>query len=60
MRPGSGAAYTNNPSHSGGVGDSMRELTELGRWPYLAIAAGMVAYGVYQLIEAKYRRIEVA
>jgi len=38
----------------------MRELTELGRWPYLAIAAGMVAYGVYQLIEAKYRRIEVA
>ena len=54
------AAHTHDPNESGGVGDSMRQLTELGKWPYIGIAAGMVAYGVYQLIEAKYRRIDVA
>lgn len=54
------AAHQHDPDQSGGIGDSMRHLTQLGRWPYLAIAAGVVAYGAYQLICAKYRRIEVA
>lgn len=53
------AAHTHDPRHSGGIGDSMRELVQLGRWPYLVIATGVIAYGVYQLICAKYRRIEV-
>jgi len=53
------AAHRHDPQESGGVGESMRELVQLGSWPFLGIALGMIAYGVYQLIEAKYRRIEV-
>ena len=52
------AASTQDPSQSGGVKASMQRLVELGKWPFLAIAAGVVAYGIYQFICAKYRRIE--
>lgn len=54
------AARDHNPKQAGGVGDSMRELLlNFGRWPYLAIALGLGAYGIYELINAKYRRIQV-
>ena len=53
------AAQAHDPNQSGGVADSMRHLVQLGRWPFLAIAAGVAAYGVYQFICAKYRRIVV-
>ena len=54
------AARDHDARHAGGLSDSLRELfTELGRWPYLAIALGLAAYGVYELINAKYRRIQV-
>ena len=42
---------------AGGLQASLQELTGLGRWPYLFVAAGLIAYGIYELIEAKYRRI---
>jgi hypothetical protein len=54
------AARDHNPKQAGGLGDSMRELlVSFGRWPYLAVALGLGAYGIYELINAKYRRIEV-
>jgi hypothetical protein len=53
------AARHHDPGESGGIGDSMRSLVQLGRGPFLAIAAGVVAYGIYQFICAKYRRIAV-
>lgn len=54
------AARDHDAREAGGVGDSLRELlVELGRWPYLAIALGLGAYGIYELINAKYRRIHV-
>jgi hypothetical protein len=54
------AARDHNPRQAGGLGDSMRELlVSFGRWPYLAIALGLGAYGIYELINAKYRRIHV-
>jgi Domain of Unknown Function (DUF1206) len=54
------AARDHDARQAGGLGDSLRELfTELGRWPYLAIALGLAAYGGYELINAKHRRIEV-
>jgi hypothetical protein len=31
-----------------------------GRWPFAIIAVGLVAYGVYQMLNARYRRIDVA
>ena len=54
------AAREHDAREAGGLSESLRELsTELGRWPYLAIALGLAAYGVYELINAKYRRIQV-
>ncbi|HET9426129.1 MAG TPA: DUF1206 domain-containing protein [Gemmatimonadaceae bacterium] len=52
------AAVTNDPQRAGGIGDAMRSLEQLGRWPYAAIGAGLIAYGVYELLNARYRRIE--
>jgi hypothetical protein len=51
------AATNRNPNDAGTVGKSMKELFEFGRWPFAAIATGVAAYGVYQLLEARYRRI---
>jgi len=53
------AAHHYNPREAGGSSKALRELFELGRWPFLAIALGLAAYGVYQLVEARYRRIRV-
>jgi hypothetical protein len=54
------AARDHDARQAGGLSDSLRELfTKLGPWPYLAIALGLAAYGVYELINAKYRRIQV-
>ncbi len=54
------AAMTRNPNEAGSTGDSMKELFAFGRWPFAAIAAGVAAYGLYQLIEARYRRIRAS
>lgn len=51
------AAQQRDASEAGGTGESMRELFAFGRWAFIGIAAGVAAYGVYQLIEARYRRI---
>ncbi len=53
------AIQHHDPSQAGGIGEALRELLAFGRWPFIAVAAGLVAYGIYQLIEARYRRIEV-
>lgn len=54
------AALTRDPSEAGGTGASMRQLFGFGRWPFAVIAAGVAAYGIYQLIEARYRQIRAA
>lgn len=54
------AARDYNPKEAGGLGDSMRELFAFGKWPFLAIALGLGAYGIYELVNAKYRRIDIA
>ncbi len=51
------AAATHDASRAGGVGGALKELEHLGRWPFAAIALGLVAYGGYQLVNARYRRI---
>ncbi len=52
------AANREDAREAGGLSDSMRELIELGKWPFVAIAAGLAAYGIYQLINARYRRLD--
>jgi len=47
--------------HDPGRADSLRDvldaLARLGRWPFVATAIGLIAYGVYQLLSARYRTI---
>ena len=55
------AAHDGDPREAGGVADSLQALsTSIGRWPFVAVALGLGAYGIYELINAKYRRLRVA
>ena len=54
------AARDHDPAKAAGPRRSLRELFELGTVPFVLVAVGLVAYGVYQLINARYRRIQVA
>ena len=54
------AAQSKNPGQAVGIKDSLEMLAELGRWPFAAVAIGLVAYAVYELLNARYRRIRVA
>ncbi len=53
------AAHQHDASEAGGLADSLRALAEVGRWPLAAVGLGLVAYGVYELVNARYRRIQV-
>lgn len=53
------AARTYNPAHARGLDGALQLLarTPFGRYLLFAVAAGLAAYGVYTLVEARYRRI---
>lgn len=53
------AAMRQSPARAGGIDDALYSLMALGRWPFVSIAAGLVAYGAYELLNARYRRIRV-
>lgn len=53
------AAAQHDPSEAGGVDESLQALAGVGRWPLAVVAFGLVAYGVYELVNARYRRIQV-
>jgi hypothetical protein len=54
------AASSHDASKAGGIDDALASLAGLGPLPYAAIGGGLVAYGVYELVNARYRRIEAA
>lgn len=54
------AVQQHNPKKVQGIKGSLGSLVEFGKWPFAFIAFGLVAYGIYQIINAKYRRIDVA
>jgi hypothetical protein len=54
------AVRTHDASQARGIKQAMAELFSFGRIPFALIAAGLVAYGLYQLLNARYRRINVA
>ena len=54
------AVRDHNPSEAAGPVRSLRELFSFGTIPFAIIAIGLIAYGIYQLINAKYRRIQVS
>jgi hypothetical protein len=53
------AALTFDSSQAGGIDSALQTLarSSLGMPALLAVAAGLVAYGCYALVEARYRRI---
>jgi hypothetical protein len=53
------AARHFNPSEAKGLDGVLQKLYEwpYGRWVMGAVAAGLLAYGFYMLVEARYRRI---
>lgn len=53
------AVQDHNPAKAKGPMQSLREVFEWGTLPFAIVAVGLIAYGVYQLINARYRRIVV-
>jgi hypothetical protein len=51
------AAQAHDPAKAGGIDDALDSLARLGPLPYAAIGGGLIAYGVYELLNARYRRI---
>jgi hypothetical protein len=54
------SASRRDPEQAGGIRESLDMLAGMGRWPLVAVAVGLVAYALYELLNARYRRIRVA
>ena len=54
------AAFHSNPSEARGVGGALQALEQQPYGPVLlgVVALGLIAYGAYELIRARYRRID--
>lgn len=53
------AAMQHDAAQAGGVRESLRMVAELGQWPFVIVAFGLIAYGIYELLNARYRTIRV-
>ena len=51
------AAQEQDPNETGGIRQAFSVIGEWGRWPFAAVAFGLIAYGIYNLLNARYRRI---
>jgi len=55
------SGWSRDPSEVGSIASSLRMLAQqpgiLGRWLFAATAAGLIAYGFYEMIHARYLRI---
>jgi hypothetical protein len=53
------AAWRENPSEARGVGGALRTLEQqpYGPWLLAAVALGLIAYGIYEFVRARYRLI---
>ena len=54
------AASRHDAGQVGGVRESLGMVASFGRWPFVVVALGLVAYGVYELVNARYRRIRAS
>ena len=53
------AAAMHDAGQAGGLRESLAMLARLGRWPFVVAAVGLIAYGAYELVNARYRRIRM-
>lgn len=51
-------ARHHDPREARGVKQALLELLSFGRLPFILVATGLIAFGIYQLIDARYRRID--
>ena len=53
------AGWHTDPDEAKGLGEALRAIERAPHGPYLlaAVAAGLIAYGLFQFVEARYRRI---
>lgn len=49
-----------DPGQAGGIRESLEMLAGMGRWPLGVVAFGLVGYALYELLNARYRRIRVS
>lgn len=52
------AAWQLDPSEAQGTSGALKEIASYSEWLFVAIAVGLVAYGVYQFVNARYRVID--
>ena len=54
------AAVQSDPAEARGLGGALRTLEQqpYGPWLLALVALGLIAYGIYQLVRARYRRID--
>ncbi len=55
-----GAAKHHDASKAGGIAQALQALDRMNRWAFAAIALGLIAYGFYQLLNARYRKFHIA
>ena len=51
------AAWQRDPGEVQGMGGALRDVGAFSQWLLIIVAIGLVAYGVYQFVNARYRRI---
>jgi hypothetical protein len=54
------AASQHDAAQVGGIRESLGMVARFGRWPFVVVALGLAAYGIYELVNARYRRIRAA
>ncbi|MEO8089661.1 MAG: DUF1206 domain-containing protein [Gemmatimonadales bacterium] len=53
------AALRHDAAQVGGIRESLDLVAAFGRWPFVVVALGLAAYGLYELVNARYRRIRL-
>jgi hypothetical protein len=53
------AVLRHDATQAGGLRESLHTVASWGQWPFLVIAFGLMAYGVYELLNARYRSISI-
>ena len=51
------AAWQRNPDAAQGTGESLQQIGGFSQWLLALVAIGLIAYGVYQFLNARYRAI---
>lgn len=55
------AARNNNPNEARGLGEALQALSQqpFGKWILGIVALGLIAYSIYMVLQARYRRLKV-